>query len=46
METYSFWQDFFSTYRASSEPIKALWLIAPAICFLGCLWIVINRPRP
>ncbi|MGC4026518.1 MAG: hypothetical protein QM744_16090 [Mesorhizobium sp.] len=29
MENYSFWQDFFATYRSSPDAIKALWLIVP-----------------
>jgi len=29
MENYSFWQDFFATYRSSSDAIKALWLVVP-----------------
>jgi len=45
MEPYNFWQDFFNTYRLSSDAIKALWLILPPGFLLGAIWIIVNRPR-
>lgn len=41
----SLFQDFFQTYVALSDWIKALWLIVPSVSVLASLWIVLNRPR-
>ena len=44
MEACSTFQDFFRTYVALSDWIKALWLITPPVFVLGFAWIVVNRP--
>ncbi|MBX3598503.1 MAG: hypothetical protein KF874_13110 [Rhizobiaceae bacterium] len=44
METYSISQDFFQTYRSSSDFIKALWVIAPPLYVLGQSWVILNAP--
>jgi len=40
MENYSFWQDFFATYRSSPDAIKALWIVAPLAFMIALVWIV------
>ncbi|MCO5065177.1 MAG: hypothetical protein M9924_12290 [Rhizobiaceae bacterium] len=45
MDSYSFWQDFFSTFRASSDFIKALWILVPPAFVVAQTWVVM-RTRP
>lgn len=42
MEPYYFWQDFFISYRASPDAIKALWLIEPPAFIVALAWVVLN----
>ncbi|MGC4024504.1 MAG: hypothetical protein QM744_04730 [Mesorhizobium sp.] len=42
MENYSFWQDFFATYRSSSDAIKALWIVAPLAFIIALVWILLR----
>ncbi|WP_137113772.1 MULTISPECIES: hypothetical protein [Mesorhizobium] len=42
METYSFWQDFFATYRSSPDAIKALWLIVPPTFAVALARVVLS----
>ncbi|MGC4026693.1 MAG: hypothetical protein QM744_17070 [Mesorhizobium sp.] len=50
MEPYSFWQDFFATYRSSPDAIKALWLIVPPAFVIALTWVLskasANRREP
>ncbi|MCO5063366.1 MAG: hypothetical protein M9924_03010 [Rhizobiaceae bacterium] len=41
MDSYHFWQDFFQTFRASSDFIKAMWIVVPSFTLLGLTWIVL-----
>ncbi|MGC4026507.1 MAG: hypothetical protein QM744_16020 [Mesorhizobium sp.] len=45
MENYSFWQDFFATYRSSPDAIKALWLIVPPTFAVAFARVVANAFR-
>ncbi|MBX3596503.1 MAG: hypothetical protein KF874_02925 [Rhizobiaceae bacterium] len=45
MEQYNFWQDFFASYRSSSDAIKALWLISPPAFIVSLAWVVLNARR-
>ena len=42
MENYSFWQDFFATYRSSPDAIKALWLLVPPTFAVAFTRVVLN----
>lgn len=44
MDQYSFWQDFFTTYRSSPDVIKALWLIVPPAFVIVQTWVILRSP--
>ena len=46
MENYSFWQDFFATYRSSPDAIKALWLVVPPAFAVALARVVWKPPSP
>jgi hypothetical protein len=45
MEPYGFGQDFFVSYRASPDAIKALWLIVPPTFAVGLAWVLLNAGK-
>lgn len=42
MEDYSFWADLLASYRASSDIIKALWLLVPLLFAAGFLALAVG----
>ncbi|MCO5064205.1 MAG: hypothetical protein M9924_07275 [Rhizobiaceae bacterium] len=46
MDSYSFWQDFFISYRASPDAIKALWLTMPPAFVLMLAWVFSKPAKP
>ncbi|HBF31901.1 hypothetical protein [Rhizobium sp.] len=49
METYDFWTNLFTAYRASPDLIKVLWLLIPPGFVLALLLVLLrhhNRRKP
>lgn len=43
MENYSFWGDFFATYRVLSDWMKALWLLGPLVFLLILIYLMMQH---
>lgn len=46
METYDFWTNLFTAYRASPDLIKALWLLIPPCFVLALLLAFLHHRKP